>query len=134
MIFSWPRLSGLWDSGVSECVRAGGELLQDAFAQGGHVRRGREDLLYGTQQVAGAFGGGYPRGDDLAGAVFQLQEALATATLAALRAIFSGDLDDVEGVVDHRRVGDGAADAVGVTDGVQVQDVLDVYAARGEDL
>jgi hypothetical protein len=36
-----------------------------------------------------------------AGAILKLHEALAAAAFAALRAILTGDLDDVEGVVDH---------------------------------
>src|SRR5215216_1232685 len=58
----------------------------------------------------------------------------AAAALAALRAVLTRDFDDVEGVVDHGGVRYGAAHAVSVADGVEVEYVLDVYAAGGEDL
>src|ERR687894_1861144 len=58
---------------------------------------------------------------------------LPAAALAALGAVLAVYLDDVQRVVDHGGVRDRAADAVSVADGVEVEDVVHVDAARGED-
>src|SRR5215211_2800378 len=121
-------------AGSSERIGAGGELVQDVIAQYACVRRGGAGLLEGQEEVAGTLRNGCSGGDDPVGAVLQLQKTFAAAALAALRAILARDLDDVEGVVDHGRVGDGASHPIGVADRVEVEYVLDVYAAGGEDL
>src|SRR5918998_5232611 len=58
---------------------------------------------------------------------------LPAAALAAFGAVLAVYLDDVQGVVDHGGVRDRATDAVSVADGVEVEDVVHVDAARGED-
>src|SRR5215212_9329282 len=110
------------------------ELGQDPFAQCRYVGRGGVQFFEGLQQVLRSWGDLGVGGHDFAAAVLEHEEAFLAAALAAFRAVLAVHLDDVQGVVDHGGVGDGAADAVGVADRVEVEDALDVYAAGGEDL
>src|SRR5215210_8019468 len=119
---------------ILKCVVAGSELRQDPIAQGRDVRRGGVELVEGLQQVVCARGDLEVGGQDLAGAVLEDEEAFLSTALAAFGAVFAVHLDDVQRVVDHGCGGDFAAHPVGVADRVEVQDVLDVYAAGGEDL
>src|SRR5215211_5208926 len=119
---------------ASQIEVAAPELVQYALAQGFRVGGRSVHLSQGEQDVGGACRDGCRCGNDGAGAVRPVQEALASAALAALGAVFAIHLHHVEGVVDHGRVGDGPANAVGVADRVQVEDVVYVDAARGEDL
>src|SRR5687767_9124247 len=69
--------------GCSERVVAGGELILDAPSQGCCVRRRGVEFLELLKDVAGAFGGWCSCWHYYAGAVLELQQALATAALAA---------------------------------------------------
>lgn len=80
-------------------VGAGGELLEDALAQGAHLRWWGVELGEGSQHVAGAFGYRRALRHHSAGAVGELDEALAAAAFAALVAVLTVHLHDVERVM-----------------------------------
>ena len=80
---------------ILECVLAGGELAEHAVADSVCVRRGRVEVPEGLEYLAGVLRDGRGRGKDLAGAILQLQKALAAAALAAFGAVFAVHFHDV---------------------------------------
>src|SRR4030095_582462 len=117
-----------------------GELVEDEVADGAGRRQIADDAAAGDQgleqRIPGtASGRGRSGGNDggFQGAATP-QDVLGPRPLATLGHRLALDLHDVQREVEDGRVGDRRADAVRIHHGVEVQDLVLVDAAGGDDL